>query len=284
MIKKDSAFGVDRLVKITELVGKTAIGLLATCYVIGILVVNVYLSNYGIHSLSLFRLIYVTAGVWAIFPIFMGLVLVYSAFIFLFKLRPSHLIIRGLFRPQKPKDDSPTQLLSWSALVVFIIISAFLTLLTFWAIRLPFRSEWLLFLFGGIVVAFLSIFLVLIPQEKSLEDYFHYSLLFILVALMLTAYVATFSRYGYGLIPYHIGGGSPQTVHFNVAADVELRTFLQEAGISFEGESYRTEGVTLLFTTDDEYILLVSKPDSNKQRAISLRRDNIKAILYTDGY
>lgn len=49
-----------------EMVGKMTLAGAALCYAFGLVVVNVYLSKFGVYSVDLFRLHYVTAGIWAL--------------------------------------------------------------------------------------------------------------------------------------------------------------------------------------------------------------------------
>ena len=67
---------------VLELVGKITIGLAGFCYVIGLIVVTVHLRAYGLNSLDLPQLHYVMAGVWAMLPILLTVLLIVLAIYF----------------------------------------------------------------------------------------------------------------------------------------------------------------------------------------------------------
>jgi hypothetical protein len=56
-----------------EIASKSLIGLAGLCYVLGLIVVAMHLRRYGLNSLSLSQLHYITAGVWVILPVLLGL-------------------------------------------------------------------------------------------------------------------------------------------------------------------------------------------------------------------
>lgn len=64
-----------------DLFGKLVFGLLGLWYVLGVVVVAVHLRQYGVNSLDLPQLHYITAGVWVVLPIaFVALVAVFGVF------------------------------------------------------------------------------------------------------------------------------------------------------------------------------------------------------------
>ena len=57
------------LKEVIELVSKGLVGFAGLCYVLGLIVVAMHLRHYGLNSLSLPQLHYITAGVWVLLPI-----------------------------------------------------------------------------------------------------------------------------------------------------------------------------------------------------------------------
>src|SRR5436190_6454248 len=66
----DAAAGTPKpsLKETLEIASKSLIGLAGLCYVLGLMVVTLHLRRYGLNSLSLSQLHYVTAGVWVLLP------------------------------------------------------------------------------------------------------------------------------------------------------------------------------------------------------------------------
>src|SRR5215510_475181 len=54
---------------VLDVFGKLIFGLAGLCYVLGVVVVTIHLRQYGVTSLDLPQLRYVTAGVWVVLPI-----------------------------------------------------------------------------------------------------------------------------------------------------------------------------------------------------------------------
>jgi uncharacterized membrane protein len=66
-----------------ELGAKLLFGLVGACYVLGLIVVTIHLRAYGLNSLSLSQLHYVTAGVWVLLPILVMIFLgIFTKFMF----------------------------------------------------------------------------------------------------------------------------------------------------------------------------------------------------------
>jgi hypothetical protein len=62
----------DQTLRAIDALNKLFVGLVASSYLLGLLIVNLYFSQYGFYSLSLFRLNYVIAGLWAIASVFLS--------------------------------------------------------------------------------------------------------------------------------------------------------------------------------------------------------------------
>jgi hypothetical protein len=73
---------VEKMKNLIELVGKLSIGFVALSYVIGLLVVNIHLNKYGAYSLGIFRLNYISAGMWTLFPVLFPLLLLFILILF----------------------------------------------------------------------------------------------------------------------------------------------------------------------------------------------------------
>ena len=66
---------LEKTKNLAEVIGKLTLGYLAVAYVLGLLVINVYLNKFNVTSFSLFRLSYIAAGIWASLPILLALTL-----------------------------------------------------------------------------------------------------------------------------------------------------------------------------------------------------------------
>jgi hypothetical protein len=78
MAKKASV--IETATQSVELLAKTLLLVTGACYVLGLIVVNIHLGGYGVYSLSLLQLNYVTAGIWTLLPVILAVIVFSFAF------------------------------------------------------------------------------------------------------------------------------------------------------------------------------------------------------------
>ncbi len=86
-----------------EIASKSLIGLTGLCYVMGLLVVTLHLRRYGLNSLSLSQLHYVTAGVWVMLPSLVGVS--YCFFVMMFYETAVEQRQKQLLKEQKSSEQ-----------------------------------------------------------------------------------------------------------------------------------------------------------------------------------
>lgn len=282
----DNNPSLEVLKNIVEVVGKLSLGLLAICYVIGLVVVNLHLSNFGIYSLSIFRLVYVTAGLWTLLPLLVSLVygflLIAVAVIFSPTLREQ---VSHRFPLAVDKyEDRITRWVLLFGLLVPIGCSFFALNLLRKMLRISapasLSSSW----FPAIAIltsVFIGATLIIILTAKSFTPARMGGIMYsgICAAIAFVGYVVIFAVTTYGSIPSALGGGGAKEVQFIVSADEQFKTSLINAGVKFQPDSHMTENVRYLFATESEYIILV-KSHEGKDVAVTIRSDDVKAILF----
>lgn len=250
----------DTLKNVVELISKVALGTVALCYVLGLAVVNIYLNKYGVFALDLFRLNYISAGIWTLMPVVIAILV-----LMVFRMR--------------------SQVRRTTLLGYLLSLTPFLFVL---AVSLRFKPSqfWILAIINGSFLAYMLIVATeSVARNINTPQLGNYILMALLpTSLLLLSHTAIFANLVYGTIPSQIGGGRPKPVQLIVSEENENKKILIESGLSLvknenQTDSNKSETVLLLFLTDQECIVLV-KGGSN---AISIRRDLIKTILYASG-
>lgn len=244
--------------ELMELVGKISLGIIAVCYALGLIVVNIHLNKYGVHTLSLLQVNYILAGIWALVPIVIPITIVL------------------MFRIRSYAKASTF----WLYLASFILP---VTSLVLHSISLRFHPNlsWFLVSFNGFV---LGCMLLVLPDIKEMNRALRSKFIFVAMLPLLLAlsnHLVVFANGVYQTIPSQIGGGSPQPAQLILEASAEVRKTLNDAGIAFETDSSaqatnKTEPILLLFVTDKECTILGKKEST----AVSVSRDIVRAILY----
>jgi hypothetical protein len=271
---------VDGLKSFAEVVGKLSLGALGVCYALGLIVLNVHFSRYGVYSLSLFQVNYITAGIWALLPVVAPWVLgLFSLWVLLhFRWKFTKRFYRYFslpleLRPERERAKQQGSILMWVGLAACFPV-------LMWRSGIDFRP-WLGVLAVGAVWGFLLVLMTLIALDRKKQRKKPVIMLVaVTVTLALVIYATIFGGEAYGTIPAHLGGGAPGQVYFIVEPDVNVKTFFKNMGIHFQGESNRTEAVRLLLVTEGEYIILTPEASEAGGRALSIRRDYVKALLF----
>lgn len=259
-----------------EMFSKILLGMAAACFVCGIIVVNLYLREFGVASFSLFRVSYITAGVWTFSPVGFAALLV-GTFLFVYfqdQITDEQVLPDKQGRPRSPWEKWKKGWKKWRKLLVAMMASVFVVAIIFSGLGIPMSWRWL----GAIIIgAVMGLVVIAAPvaflhsrtrREKLLSALvpfacvvgFVYHLLFLAPSL-------------YKEIPASVGGGAGVSVVLVVPTDKQ--ELVKAAGITF-AEPMRTNQVTLLLQTDREYVILAGDPKA----AITLSADLVSAIRH----
>ena len=252
--------------EILELVSKALIGFAGLCYVLGLIVVTIHLRRYGLNSLTLSQLHYVTAGVWVLLPIVaMILIIIFAKFV----IDAQEERWAGKSNRQKAWDIS-------FPIVAVIVVSyvAVKFLGEPFGIQLSLINWVAIPALGALASACVVMAITVVINNINNRNLRFTGLAVAVFGLVLfMVYVVLFSGRTYQEIPWATGGGRPSQVEFVVAGDA--KPYLESVGIKFSSGQSRSESLKLLLATEKEYVIL----DSDG-RAISIPADSIKTVVY----
>jgi hypothetical protein len=267
-----------------EVIGKFTIGIVALCYALGLLVVNLYLSRYGVYSLSLFRLNYIMAGIWVLSPYFIAFLILSITLGFSYSIPPIRIRIHRYFNlPLKETRSGLTGCGIFAFLFIFII-SINVTIQIIKSLNIVYDNHWfpaiivptMYSLFGVIAIRYIRTRLSSAFQLPAF-----YGCLLIAIAIFISQ-TYEFSKNLYGTIPPHLGGGGTKDVQLLLKLEDNDRQFFELAGVQFYTEYNRTQTLQLLFANDDEYVFLVKPtqfPDA-KGSTLSIKKDLVQGVIY----
>lgn len=251
-----------------EVFGKIVIGLVGLCYVLGLIVVTIHLRKYGLNSLALSQLHYVMAGVWAMLPILVILLMV----------------IFGVYMYQIEVLDAPAntgwQRIQKVLMVFFVLLVSFYFILGSLGGNLGLEFGWRSWVFVpllGMLAAVCigtGVFLLTRPEGYGSVLMVSLSLGSIVFGLgMGFLYLAMFSNHTYQKIPWSTGGGRPSKVQLMI--DPLSRPYLEGVGLRVTNSANKTEPTRLLMTTEKELVLINDNGD-----AVSIPVGTVKSIVY----
>src|SRR5262245_3687180 len=187
-----------------DLFGKLIFGFAGLCYVLGVIVVTLHLRQYGVNSLDLSQLHYVTAGVWVMLPI---------AFITTFTIFTAFLAV--------PQTDKAQISMGWTGriyMAFFTVLVLFITVRFFWretGIEFTWKSTVLIPLLG------MGTTLIILGGAYSLRRLTRNTPIRKALPLLgvtalgvggFAVYVRFFAQYTYPSIPWATGGGRASQV------------------------------------------------------------------------
>jgi hypothetical protein len=259
---------MQKIKDILEIGGKALIGVAGLCYVLGLIVVTIHLRRYGLNSLSLSQLHYVTAGVWVLLPIFALVLFITLAFYV------------GYSSWEDWRAKSRLRQLAnivWFLASLFILyyviasyFAGYLGILLGW-------TNWLFIPLLGVLASFcLAATVVMLindaaqPQERSIMITMASG---VSTIFLVCCYVVLFAANTYRDVPWATGGGMPSTVHLTVESDT--KPYLENVGISFPQGSNTTSSIQLLLITETDYIVI-----NANGVAISLPSGLVKTVWY----
>lgn len=275
---------------LVESFSKFAFILVGLCYGIGMIIVNMNLSQYGFYSLNLFRVNYILAGIWA----FITLLWCYGLIFVIEKM------IEKQFKPK-------ITLLKIIPFVFSVSIYAW----TIYYLAISFKinvSEigWLngcTTLFYGtltVLVWSLTVEAFLKKRTKVLSDSgnpfqyqldkYKFAISLVYRSVLIFVFLFNFGKYIYGHIPIEVGGGQPKQIV--IIPKPNATNYLMLSGIEFQMLSLSSDSSSqkiayskpqkLLLANEKEYIILVSKDSLSYAASIDINL--VEMILYTSKF
>jgi hypothetical protein len=265
---QEAKSGTESMKNTLEVFGKIVIGLVGLCYVLGLIVVTLHLRRYGLNSLDLPQLHYVMAGVWAMLPILLTVLLVVLAIYF--------------FQVDIETTPGATRWKRiWSVLsAVLSVLFIFYMLLGYFGSSLGLTFGWKSWvwipLLGTLAVFVLAAPVFMFTRSETYSSVGSISLnlgVMVIGILLGLAYLVAFANKTYQSIPWSTGGGRPSRVQLIV--DSEAQAYVEAGGIKFSSTANKTDSISLLLTTEKEYVVV--NPEGT---AVSIPADLIKAVIY----
>jgi hypothetical protein len=244
---------------------------------LGVVVVTLHLREYGVNSLDLSQLHYVTAGVWVVLPI---------AFITIFSIFT--VFLASAQTDESQSGMSRVQRIYTALATVFVL---FIVIRFFWG-KMGVEFTWK----SAVWIPLLGIFATLItfggafslksltrttPVKNAVP-----SLGMIVLGLgAFAAYVLLFAQYTYPSIPWATGGGRASTVRLFLTP--ESTPYLQGLKVPVASQKtaavetgsiqspVETGSIHLLLTTEKQFVII-----NNEGRAVSLPAEIVKGISY----
>ena len=111
------------------------------------------------------------------------------------------------------------------------------------------------------------------------ETYSSLGSIFINVGVMVVGillglwYLVVFASNTYQSIPWSTGGGRPSQVQLMI--DSQAQAYVEGVGIRFSTTANKTNSISLLLTTEKEYVVL-----NPYGAAVSIPADSVKSVLY----
>ncbi len=264
-----------------DISAKVAFGALAACYVIGLLVVNFYLRQYGLTQFGLLQVEYVMTGIVWLF-----------------------LVAFATFAAKYAWHRASAEISDWraggkrfwsavGAVIIIVLLPSFffqgLSLLTDGSLNLLHWKGYLLGVGLAIqgtvalrVLAYLRLIALKVRDKSILAEKDHttiYNALYTFVGFL--GLIPTCALYLYPLLSPTFAGARASDISMVIKS--EQREMMNALGFSITGERV-TLPVKLILETS-EYLLVLppsQQARTTKVRAIRIRKDLVDAILYNE--
>jgi len=243
---------------VVELLSKGILGFAAICFVCGIIVVNLYLRDFGVASFSLFRVSYITAGVWTFSPIVFA-ALVFGTFLVSF--------LGDSTTRNNPQAKSRKRVLD---ILVAVIVPLVILSALFSGLQIAFSWRWLFAILIGFVI---GILLVATIYNSARREKGEAAIVGFVCGLGFLFYLLYLAPSLYRDIPASLGGGAGTPVVLVIPEDKQA--LVKAAGIPL-AEPPTSKPVTLLIETDKTYVVVVG----DSKGAITLNADLVSAVRH----
>jgi hypothetical protein len=260
-----------------ELFSRGALAFVGSCYVIGLMIVNLHLRQYGVRYIGFLHLEYVMAGALYLFLVaFVVFFLDYAyhtltsswrvrgkvrrALAFILSIITLGLVVNGL-ASVGGSDLSITKAAFW---IVFLVILANIACFELLRRQTVFAWRW-------------------IKSTGELNETERPFWFFLLLGLSAGAIY----MYALGVFPkysWSIGGGKLQRVQLLPRTD-KANNF-QAVGLDIDPQTRRTKPFELIFETPDALVVIPPNDvasQSNNTKAIRMRKDSIDMVFYLSG-
>jgi hypothetical protein len=256
-----------------ETVSKGIIALIGIAYVVGLLILNFHLRNFGIRYLSFLQLEYVLVGMLYLFitiTTYLSGAVIYRHIKYLcFEKKKRSIFVSCVILI--------TLLLYW--LIMFLLVVDF----DFRVIDLP-----------GLVVVLVLILnalgmnSVVISSKSDFSKHLKFSKNQILHKFLLILFSVAFQTIGTSLYANLVfpkltsayGGGKKQIIQFLVNA--EFIPEIKNIGLRINDETKKSEKLELILETDDAYFISppIENSDGQHIKAIRINKDEIDVVLF----
>ncbi len=275
--------------KTIDLVVKATAIVLSALYILGYLVVSLHLAEFGIHSVALLRIQYLTAGVFSLGPLFLIYLLSSLARSGFEKLFVGELRLG-------PFPTSSRQRIRWTCIALLrigwgllqILIVAGVVIDGMASIFVPgvhedllWRHPWIfmrlvrdsaLTVLGTLWVRREMNFLNKEERGLNFKTATQVGLPLAFSVFFFLAYTKQFSQNVYPEIPFAIGGGKPESVVFLLKHDKSLGS----APVVRDKMSDRSIPYSLILETDNSYAV-ISKDGG--ERAVQFNREAVEGYV-----
>ena len=185
--------------------------LLAVNYLMGYLVVTIYLSRFGVSTFEVLKLQYLTAGFWLLLPYLVGMYML-----------AQYTVYRLKYRSKETRANFRSHLIMTSTLFLLAVVpfvNAILGRLNFPALLMYLLAPIGIILIFGLTIdivitrdTYMRPLLVKVPELKSHFSFFNFAIYSICISgliLFLSGSLWLFAYTTYPLIPRSLGGGMP---------------------------------------------------------------------------
>ena len=253
--------------KIIESVSKLLAVTLAFLYLLGFLVVAIYLSRFGVSSFSVLHLQYLIAGIWVLGPPVVDGYLTFASRRFDERAAPE---TEGKFNWRRFFISAfLSGIPSGLFLVLLIALPNVVESMT-WGIGIR------VFLFYIAMLNFAQLFWMSRRVDPKQETWWmnrtHAAPFYLAFLLMIVvSYAVWFAVRIYPLIPFSFGGGRPLTVVF-IEGEKTMPDEIQKS----DRYAKRSIPYKLLLSTDKSYVVVSPAP---KERSIEIGRDSVAGMI-----
>lgn len=277
----------ENIKNVVEVIGKVSLGFLAFSYVVGLIVVNIYLSKFGVYSLSIFRVNYISAGIWLIIPVFLTLFYAFSIFsLLLWSSKKWRDRISDNYLVPVTFTDNRKGLV-FGALILLPTLGIIFVWQPVYSLsqNIGFLNAFLTLVYV-LIVTFFSILAISYSMERSdfLARLIRCSIIMVVWGCYFALYINLFAHNIYGKIPSYLGGGSPKKAQLILDEEAKIKNQLESLGVVF-GDNFITTNVQILSATDSEYILVIESKDVEGRvqlKGLTISKDSIEGILFDE--
>ena len=275
-VGKDAPTNLERLEKIIESVGKIFLFVGATSYVLGVIVVSIYLGIFNAPAMSLLKINYVLTGMWALIPLLLGAIFICSIIYLWYLVKPA-------------------KWWSWLKLIGGSVVLTVGYLYVFW---------WRLgrYLFNDVGLGWeaivitlgtgLLVFVILLSQLAEKFSWKNKAWLVpfakfctLLCVPAIPFYIYHFSFEVYTKIPFQFGGAKYAEVVIFIDPNSEINGSFERCELTKDKEKKGVWEGCLVFSTDTEYLFCRKSrefTDANKptdpNEVLCIKKEDVKAI------